>query len=270
MEHDPNSKLPDDDANQSGSAISESRMRQALGIDARGHDRHLTSSHGTNAPRRRFVADGDVPVVMIGRRRDHASGERAEPSGPLSDRMTTIEAALATERDARHRAETLLAEARHTIQHLQTQLAHADLARDEAQAQARRAMADRGEALQELQAAQRPQPTETPAPPLAAPEPAPTPTPTLIRAVPAGRPRRGGTAAQIACDVPAYTAQILAAYLARNALSPVDLPVLANSVVQALVAATPTPVIRPEYAQPTKRMMPAEPQKRAQARRAAR
>jgi hypothetical protein len=269
MEHDPNSKLPDDDSNQASPQISESRMRQALGIDPRRSDRHTpsshgpTSSHGTNAPRRRFVADGDVPVVMIGRRRDHAPGERADQAAALSDRVSAVESALATERDARLRAEALLADARHTIQQMQTQMAHADLARDEAITHARRAMADRAEALQKLETAQNAQPQDEPAP--AHVEPAPVEPPAPARPAPIGRPRRIDLPASAACDVPAYTAQILAAYLARNALSPAELPGLANSVLHALVSTVPA-----SHAQPAARMMEAEPRPQRRARQAVR
>jgi len=252
MEHDPNSKLPDDDSNQPSPQISESRMRQALGIDPRTSDRHNTSSHGTNAPRRRFVADGDVPVVMIGRRRDHTPGERADQAAALSDRVTAVESALATERDARLRAEALLADARHTIQQMQTQIAHADMARDEAITHARRALADRAEALQQLQAAQSVQPQEDPAPASVEPVPAPVEP---VRAATVGRPRRADAPA-LAADVPAYTAQILAAYLARNALSPAELPGLADSVVHALVSTVPASRAQPIEAEP-------RPQRRA-------
>jgi len=270
MEHDPNSKLPDDDSNQP-SPISESRMRQALGIDPRRPDRHTpashgpTSSHGSNAPRRRFVADGDVPVVMIGRRRDHTPGERADQAAALSDRVSAVESALATERDARLRAEALLADARHTIQQMQTQIAHADLARDEAITHARRAMADRAEALQQLQAAQSLQAQDDPAPepvaPVAAPVAVPIEPPTPASTTPVGRPRRAAMPASVACDVPAYTAQILAAYLARNALSPAELPGLANSVVHALVSTVPASQTE---------LIEAEPRPQRRARQAAR
>jgi hypothetical protein len=244
MEHDPNSKLPDDDSSQPSPQISESRMRQALGIDPRTSDRHSTSSHGTNAPRRRFVADGDVPVVMIGRRRDHTPGERADQAAALSDRVTAVESALATERDARLRAEALLADARHTIQQMQTQMA-----RDEAITHARRAMADRAEALQQLQAAQSAQPQEDPVPAIVEPAPAPAEPASPVRAATLGRPRRTDAPAP-AADVPAYTAQILAAYLARNALSPAELPGLADSVVHALVSTLPATRAQANEAEP--------------------
>jgi hypothetical protein len=286
MEPDPKTKPPEDDASPAGQAISESKMRQALGIEQRSGERHVPAAHNAGAPRRRFVADGDVPVVMIGRRRDHAPGERGDQSAALSERLAALEVQVATERDARSRAESLLAEARQTIQHLQTQIAHAELTREEAVGNARRAIADRSDALRDLQDAQRelhaaqrelqdaqrevcdvqralhdaqralhdapralhdapralhdaPRALHDAqrAPPPAAPLPlalAP-PIPLAARAARSTPP----LPANPGCDVPAFTAQILSAYLARNKLSPTELPGLAESVMHALVAAVP-------------------------------
>ncbi len=83
-----------------------------------------------NRPKRRFVADGEIPVVH-GRlqRRDEASGPQATAS---PNRVEAAEAAARFERDAREKAERSLAEAQATIHDLQTRLGHAQLAATEA------------------------------------------------------------------------------------------------------------------------------------------
>ena len=74
--------------------------------------------------RRRFVQDGEVPVVVITPRHPRAEQERAA--------VTELEHALAAERDARQAAEKALQRAEATIRQLQTHLAHAEIARREA------------------------------------------------------------------------------------------------------------------------------------------
>ena len=102
----------------------ETKMRKALGLHT-GRDVPRTSSpllSGPSGPitqRRRFVKDGEVPVVL------------AERTSPVN-RMEIAEKAVRAERDARERAERLLDEARAAVKQLQTQLGHLSLARDEA------------------------------------------------------------------------------------------------------------------------------------------
>ncbi len=105
----------------------EARMRLALGLrDGSTHDR--TAQRGQPDRRaRRFVRDGEVPVVVLNGVREHP-GDAA----PAGNRLAAVEAALATERSARERAERSLADALSTVQHLRTQLGHADLAHQEA------------------------------------------------------------------------------------------------------------------------------------------
>ena len=74
--------------------------------------------------RRRFVQEGEVPVVVITPRHPRAEQERAA--------VTELEHALAAERDARQAAEKALQRAEATIRQLQTHLAHAEIARREA------------------------------------------------------------------------------------------------------------------------------------------
>jgi hypothetical protein len=89
-----------------------------------------------SVPKRRFVVDGDVPVVVLGRR-DQGTGVSSTPAAsPPGSRLREIEAALEVEQNARRHSERLLAEARATIHDLQTKIGHANLARDEAVAAA--------------------------------------------------------------------------------------------------------------------------------------
>lgn len=83
-----------------------------------------------NRPKRRFVADGEIPVVH-GRlqRRDEVGGPQATPS---PNRVEAAEATARFERDAREKAERLLAEAQAAVHDLQTRLGHAQLAATEA------------------------------------------------------------------------------------------------------------------------------------------
>lgn len=120
------------------SAVSdaEAGMRRALGLvdqpavsqsgykTARPSDRHTQ--------KRRFAVDGDVPVVMLGRR-DQGMGVTSTPAAsPPVNRLREVETTLEAEQEARRRSERLLTEARATIHDLQTKLGHANLARDEA------------------------------------------------------------------------------------------------------------------------------------------
>jgi hypothetical protein len=84
-----------------------------------------------NRPKRRFVADGEIPVVH-GRlqRRDEAGGPQATPT---PNRVEAAEATARFERDAREKAERSLAEAQAALHDLQTRLGHAQLAATEAQ-----------------------------------------------------------------------------------------------------------------------------------------
>ncbi len=95
-----------------------------------------------NRPKRRFVADGEIPVVH-GRlqRRDEVGGPQTTAS---PNRVEAAESAARSERESREKAERLLAEAQATIHDLQTRLGHAQLAATEAHnaLEAERATAD--------------------------------------------------------------------------------------------------------------------------------
>ena len=117
----------------------EARMRRALGDlenqgSGRGHDatrprpdNRPTDRHSGERPRARFVQDGDVPVTVLNRTRPH----EAEGANGGSNRLSVAEAALASERTMRLRAERAVAEAQAAVHDLQTKLGHAELARQE-------------------------------------------------------------------------------------------------------------------------------------------
>ena len=104
-------------------------MRRALGLEGqatqpRAHAPRTQDTTPSGRHRHRFVADGEVPVVMV----------QSRPDQPANNRLDAAAAVLAEERAARERAERALAAANATIRDLQTKLAHATLAQDEAAA----------------------------------------------------------------------------------------------------------------------------------------
>ncbi len=112
-------------------------MRHALGL--RGNtaprstsDHPLTSTNGSQPPRRRFVRDGEVPVTVI--RRDHQTDVE-----PGTNQLDAARQAIRSEAMSRERAERSLDEAEVTIRDLQTKLAHERLAKTEALETAQRA-----------------------------------------------------------------------------------------------------------------------------------
>ena len=115
----------------------EQRMRRALGLNASGGDhaggthqpraeQPAWTGHGSLQPKRRFVRDGEVPVVLLQGRRE-AGGH--DPS--LSGRLATAEAALNVEQEARKTADKSLAEALARVLDLRTELGHAKLTSEE-------------------------------------------------------------------------------------------------------------------------------------------
>ena len=123
-------------------------MRRALNFPSGGGHSHSGSSpqpdihpnrlemrgmdnHSGTRPRARFVQDGDVPVTIVNR------AKATLDVVPSSSRLSQAEAALATERTARLRAERALSEAQIAIRDLRTKQAHADLALHEAAETAR-------------------------------------------------------------------------------------------------------------------------------------
>ena len=109
-------------------ADAEISMRRALGLcgnaklqpsrpSARTADRHQ---------RRHFAGEGEVPVVMVGRK------DQPSDTPPSLGAPSVTETLLRSEREARQRAERALSEAKVSERDLQTRLGHALLERDEA------------------------------------------------------------------------------------------------------------------------------------------
>jgi len=138
--------MPDTDENlplsQNDSQSTESRMRRALGLQ--GSSRQAPQQRADQArPRHRFVQDGGVPVVVLNSRSDN------DPTAPFKVRVAELDAALDAERAAHAATRRTLHETVGNVQALQTRLAHAELAHEEAFAVERRA---RKEAEDNLQA----------------------------------------------------------------------------------------------------------------------
>jgi len=141
-------------------------MRRALGLgDAAGQriePQERTPLAARQAERfspdrhkRRFVRDGEVPVVVVRRDSGNDQGANRAAAGVLpTNRVELAEAGLRAEREARERAERALSEAQAVIRDLQTKLGHTGLARDEALDAARRAEADRPAVEHALQMAE--------------------------------------------------------------------------------------------------------------------
>jgi hypothetical protein len=126
----------------------EAQMRRALGLfggglKARAEQPHREPGHVRNISpmKRRFVQEGEVPVTVV--RRDPDAGS------PSASPLQLAETALANEVSARKNVERLLADTQAQIRDLQTKIGHAELARAEANSQARQ---DK-ETLAELRAA---------------------------------------------------------------------------------------------------------------------
>ena len=120
---------------------SEAQARQSLGIPARTVVRSPQLRPDQVRQRHRFVQDGECPVVVLNSLRDR---------GGVADRQVqAAQAALAAERTARADSERSLRDAEATIKYLQTQLAHAELARGEALATEQAARVSMASALRE-------------------------------------------------------------------------------------------------------------------------
>lgn len=118
---------PSDDARL---GATEAHMRRVLGLHGdtprqSATDHSTTTTNGSHPQRRRFVRDGEVPVIVVNRdhRQDDASG---------GNQLDAARQAIRSQAAARERAELMLAEAQATIKSLQTTLAHERLAKDEA------------------------------------------------------------------------------------------------------------------------------------------
>jgi hypothetical protein len=137
--------MPDSDENlplsQNDSQSTESRMRRALGLQ--GPSRQAPQQRADQArPRHRFVQDGGVPVVVLNSRSDN------DATAPFKARVAELDAALDAERAAHGTTRRTLQEALNNIQALQTRMAHAELAHEEALTVERRARKEAEDNLQ--------------------------------------------------------------------------------------------------------------------------
>lgn len=112
-----------------------------------------TGRGSQDGQKRRFVRDGEVPVMVVtGTRSTEAPAPRRGSGGPASEQLEAAQAALRLERNAHEAAERSLREALATIQDLRTKLGHISMARDEAMEAAKRAEASRAATESELDA----------------------------------------------------------------------------------------------------------------------
>ncbi len=109
-------------------------MRQALGLRNGPAGPQVPQRREAEQRGRRFVKDGEVPVVVV-----HSSRDPGIEGAPPVNRIAAAESLARSERTAREQAERALAEAQATIQHLRTQLVHAEMAYREGLATERRA-----------------------------------------------------------------------------------------------------------------------------------
>jgi len=103
-------------------------MRQALGLSEDGAVPRLPQRREPDVRGRRFVRDGEVPVVVLNPARDAAATGPATPHS----RIAAAEAALKAERLAHQQTEQALKDAQAAVGRLETKLAHAEMAHGEA------------------------------------------------------------------------------------------------------------------------------------------
>jgi hypothetical protein len=175
---------------------SELRARRALGLARSDAPKTRGWNGGGETGRRqggpthhksRFVQDGEVPVVVVSNRANRPETSLSAAGSNERSRLADAESALRRERTAREQAERELATAQNQIRDLQTRLAHAELARDEAQAAERAAM-ERLEAM--AKAPGEPEPAAADEAP-AAPRARRGRPPKTAEAATAAAPRRG-------------------------------------------------------------------------------
>src|SRR5579871_512054 len=133
-------------------ANEEARMRQALGLRNGPAGSPVPQRREAEQRGRRFVKDGEVPVVVVHSSRDPGRDQGRDQGGEGAapvNRMAAAETLARAERTAREQAERALSEAQATIQHLRTQLVHAEMAHREALAAEQRARESAEAALRE-------------------------------------------------------------------------------------------------------------------------
>lgn len=141
------SQSPDRNApeNRAAAERDESDMRRALGLGAAGGSRNATArstapqgrdANLSDRPKRRFVTDGEIPVVVVHGRRD--LGQRPAAASPVN-RLDAAQSALAREAELHETAARALVEAQAALREAQTKLGHATLERTELAEAARQA-----------------------------------------------------------------------------------------------------------------------------------
>ena len=174
------------------------------------------SRNGADGQKRRFVRDGEVPVMMVTGSRPMENASVRRGPGPQGEQLEAAQAALRTERSAHDTAERRLKDAETTIGDLRTKLGHIALARDEAIETAKRAEAARAVLAHELDTvnfrlagevsararAERMAAQLSPGVPLDFADPKP-----VVTATPPQAPRRRGRPPKVRADAPAEPAE---------------------------------------------------------------
>ncbi|HME20830.1 MAG TPA: hypothetical protein VKI44_05625 [Acetobacteraceae bacterium] len=109
----------------------EGRMRHALGLADSSSSSSSSATHFSSGPSqahrpRRFVKDGEIPVILL-----NAGRDRSTQISTMAKQLADAKAAIRNEQAARATAERALADALATIQRLRTQLAHAEMSHAE-------------------------------------------------------------------------------------------------------------------------------------------
>jgi hypothetical protein len=122
----------------------EDRMRHALGLAEASSATHFSSAPSRPHRPRRFVRDGEIPVVLL-----NAGRDRSAETSTIAKQLADAEAVIRNEQAARATAERALADALATIQRLRTQLVHAEMVHAETLAAERKHREDLDQALLE-------------------------------------------------------------------------------------------------------------------------
>src|SRR5271157_2344916 len=106
-------------------------MRHALGLADSSCSSSSSATHFSSGPSqahrpRRFVKDGEIPVILL-----NAGRDRSTQISTMAKQLADAKAAIRNEQAARATAERALADALATIQRLRTQLAHAEMSHAE-------------------------------------------------------------------------------------------------------------------------------------------
>jgi hypothetical protein len=104
----------------------------------------------SDGQKRRFVRDGEVPVMVVSGSRPPEGQSQRRNAAPVNEHVEAAQVAMRAGKAQQEAAERALKEARDTIQDLRTKLGHIALARDEALEVAKRAEMARAALAHEL------------------------------------------------------------------------------------------------------------------------